>query len=97
MNRKVVDGRILVELAGFSVVRKDGRRYAANHLATVFAEAYRNPVLTFVCSGVAMTIPTDEIERIEFHEGGVQHCNECDQQFPTNLVPAPNEAVEVLR
>lgn len=94
--RKVIDGRILVETGGFSVTLNDGRSYSANHMSVAFRREYDYPSITFICSGVLMVFPLEMVASVELLKG-VQHCNECDQSFQSNLAPLEGEQVEVLR
>ena len=72
-----------MQRASFTVRKKNGISYDANHLT--IARGYDPDLgpgsislLTFVCSGVQTTFQASEIESVTFHPASAQHCSECD-------------------
>lgn len=79
--------------ASMSVVLKNGERYSANHVAVVRRAGSFDSDITFVCSGQQITKPAEDVERIEYRDGGAVHCEACDQRIdrPEDYRPLKRE------
>ena len=74
--------------ASFTVKHK-GIGYCANHLTVGVRSTEDGMIstLSFICSGVMTTLDAADVEVVEFHATGAQHCNSCDNSV-YNLVGA---------
>ena len=73
-----------MKIAGMTVVTKAGARYCANAITSTIRNGDAHAMLTFVSSGQSISLPAEEVERIEY---GVEqgHCDFCDQTLPNLL------------
>jgi hypothetical protein len=62
---------------GFTVEKKNGINYDANHLFYAWMEGQW--VLSFICSGILISCPIGEVKEIRFSVEGANNCNECDE------------------
>ena len=66
----------------FTVETNTGSNYDANHLMICWAHDHSRWIITFVCSGILITVPAEMIKEIRFSKEGAAYCNECDGPVP---------------
>lgn len=73
--------------AEFTVVAKGPSgeiHYDADVIMSTARDGDLHPMVTFVCSGKVMSLPAEDVERVEFIGAMAGWCSKCDQPLPTS-------------